>query len=384
MKVYRILIIASCILFIQQKQCSAKEVLIIETSQRVNIKSNKRHNDIANLVNAYLLSVPDTVNNNPYWNKEEQKIFKIYDFALYNMHNGMKNYHKLYRIRLIDIIETNLDSFYQVKLMFSSKDTCLNENSLNPYCIISYRIKLINNEFKLFSNSYVLLKKWQRIINGGITYYISPNMSITEKELTLNDRFIDSVNTVFNIQRRINNYRYYACANTQEMAEIQGFDYWLGAGSGQAINENKQIFAANKTIHYPHEIVHAIFAEYKPHQILEEGLAVYLGGTGSGHTYKAYKNWYTELKQDTSLMMKIQSLSFDELLKNRFQNGSTSLYYLTGALMIDHIIKTKGITILKKILSYDSKNFYIALEKEAMIKPEELDKLFKSWFVVNR
>jgi hypothetical protein len=384
MKAYRILIIASCILFLHKKYCSAKEVLIIETSQRVNIQSNKLHKDIANLVNAYLLSVPDTVNNNPYWNEEEQKIFKIYDFALYNMHNEMKNYHKLYRIRLIDIIETNLDSFYQVKLMFSSKDTCLNENSLNPYCIISYRIKLVNNKYKMFSNSYVLLKKWQRINNGGITYYISPNMSITEKELTLNDRFIDSINTVFNIQRRISNYRYYACANTQEMAEIQGFDYYLGAGSGQAINENKQIFAANKTIHYPHEIVHAIFAEYKPHSILEEGLAVYLGGTGSGHTYKAYKNWYTELKQDTSLMIKLQSLSFDELLKNRFQIGSTSLYYVTGALLIDHIIKTKGITILKKILLYDSNNFYIALEKEAMIRPEELDKLFKSWFVVNR
>jgi hypothetical protein len=83
-------------------------------------------------------------------------------------------------------------------------------------------------------------------------------------------------------------------------------------------------------------------------------------------------------------MMKVQLLSFDELLNNKFQNGSTSLYYITGALLIEHILKTKGIETLKKILTYDTNNFYIALDKEAKIKPEELNKLFKSWFLVNR
>jgi hypothetical protein len=242
----------------------------------------------------------------------------------------------------------------------------------------------VNNKYKIFSNSYYLLKKWQRFNNGGITYYISPNMSISNTELTLNDRFIDSVKNSINLLTDISNYYYYACYNTQEMAELQGFDYWLGAGTGQTIKENKQIYSANKSIHYPHEIVHAIFAEYKPHQILDEGLAVYFGGTGSGHTYKSCKNWYIELIQDTVLMMKVQLLSFDELLNNKFQNGSTSLYYITGALLIEHILKTKGIETLKKILTYDTNNFYIALDKEAKIKPEELNKLFKSWFLVNR
>jgi hypothetical protein len=132
---------------------------------------------------------------------------------------------------------------------------------------------------------------------------------------------------------------------------------------GAAFVQSKIIFGANDSEYYPHEVVHLYLYEYFPYanDIIEEGLATYLGGSLELDYKKHLQTLKVHLKSHKVDVLKELLAESHYTLTDR-----TSLMYSVGALICDLAVKKCGKQGLITLLDSGKSNEDLLLTLEGL------------------
>src|SRR5699024_10466861 len=109
----------------------------------------------------YLASNPDSVYDNPYWNKKERQKYEIFDF----LRSGYlkREIYTGYKPILLAVIPKK-NHFYEIKTAFLSQHETI-------LCIANVYAKKVNGRFRLFNALPINTRNWEERTVGSITYH---------------------------------------------------------------------------------------------------------------------------------------------------------------------------------------------------------------------
>lgn len=292
--------------------------------------------DLAPLVRLYknyIESHPDSIYDNPYWNKAEKEKYEDFDISRNSLFQGVQgawtasSLYSFFTAHILNIEKR--DSVYRIKVMLYNPDADSIYNAYNPGLIQRYYAIRENGEWRLANAFTYDLSNWQTVETKHINYHF-PRKELYSKELAkkAND-FCDSIIKRFNYPELDQKIEYYICTGETEVGEVLGFDYYIfGWALGKTI-QNK-IISGNGTVYYPHEFVHFIDEDPAGRgRWISEGFATWLGGSVG----KSYEELAKEFANEY--------VGIDTASYNWAWNCQLNCYTL-GALLIDIVHDTKG------------------------------------------
>jgi hypothetical protein len=333
-------------------------------------------NGVYHLWKNYLNSRPDSIYDNPYWSTSEKMKYKDFDLTRrflygYATYGGIKYNILKHYIPMVLSIEKR-GAMYEIRTAYINHDTTEWAKPSNPWAIQKVYCEKENTVWKLFSALKINTKNWKSQKYGQLSYYYSEEYEFNSDNAYKTVEFIKNINSKY----KLNNSReieFYISQNSDELAEIIGFDYLLGISEGLAYSDNFQVFSGIGSELYHHEIVHLLFNEYSDtHSILSEGLATYLGGTGDISFGEALKNLSLYLKNNDSIYI-------DMIVNNAFINGSVEVYYTTGAVICKMLEDMGGPELILKVMSKTKSkdDLFLELERAFDVKRNNLNKKWR-------
>jgi hypothetical protein len=152
MKLSSLLILILLICKLTNSQTSKINIII---HSRVDT-SKKEVREIVDLWTNYLNSQPDSIYDNPYWNEEEKKKYKNFDFSIKYMYQFPSQQLLNYFKPTILSIEKEGDN-YNIRTLFEAEGLKGYYQKSNPWCITKlYAIKE-KNQWKLKNALSILL-----------------------------------------------------------------------------------------------------------------------------------------------------------------------------------------------------------------------------------
>lgn len=291
---------------------------------------------IVNLYVNYIESHPDSIYNNPYWNKAEKKKYKDFDISRNSVFQGGQgswsaaSFYTIFTAHILSIEKK--DSVYKIKVMFyrtgndqHSKDFA----KFNPPMIQRYYAILENGEWKLANAFTYDFGGWHTAETKYINYHFPRKTMFNEELAKKANRFCDSIICRFDYPPLEEKIEYYICNGEFEVGEILGYDFYIyGWALGKTI-QNK-IISGNGTVYYPHEFVHFIDDDPEPRgQHIAEGFATWLGGS----VEKSYPQLAEVFANE---YLKSPNASFAWAWDSKLSK------YALGALIIDMVFDEKG------------------------------------------
>jgi len=225
-------------------------------------------------------------------------------------------------------------------------------NKFNPIAINRMAAIPEGNGYKLANAFSYDTKEWH-IKNSKYIIYHFPVVKYYSDSLDiLNNQFCENLIMRFGFKKPPQ-IELYVVDGVHEVGKLLGYDYYIyGNANGKSINN--MIISGNKSIYYPHEIVHQ-FVNVNPKRniLLNEGFATYLGGNGG----KQYK----QLLKDYAKEYKFLKLDFEEACK-----GDKLNFYPLGAIIVDIIQSDYGDKKLIELMdeqTYSLDDLFAAIQK---------------------
>ena len=259
--------------------CSAQKI----SSKSQVILENQKNDDIPQinqLWNKYLLSSPDSLYNNPYWNNKEKEKHKSYDLlrsegylGLYNMakYSDMKNL-----VLSITPIKNNL---YDIHSMYFW------EGEEYPYVICTTHVLSYKDEEGKFVLSNWLnyySRNWRTYTKGKITYHYQSCKKNREK-INKSLAFLSFIEKEYDV--RIEHMDVFISSGWRESQRLKGFGYDIGETAksdmtdlgGTTDIENCIIYSnSEKGEYYQHEMMRLVRSRYiNANSLLTDGLSEY-------------------------------------------------------------------------------------------------------------
>ncbi|MDV6167134.1 hypothetical protein R1T16_01775 [Flavobacterium sp. DG1-102-2] len=327
------------------------QTIDLDVSARVDT-TNAEINKVYHLYKQYINSKPDSLSQNPYWNKIEMERYhkaglKVADnFSLFgngNYENGSLHYF-VPKILQIDKVE---EGRYQIKTIFMARNEDQDYKQFSPLAVSKlYAVKDIAGNYKLENVIDYDTRKWKKYTYKFITYYVHPLCDFNKKKAKNAVSFCINIIRQFKLQEP-EKITYYITPNSDELGKILNFDYWLSYSMGRAFPNFRTIYTGFNDEEFKHELLHLLFPTSENCNrpfIINEGIATWLSGPGYDETFEdALRVFSGEIKD--------KEVSLDEIITSKYRNTlDNNPIYLSGAVICKLVYERYGTTGIIRLL----------------------------------
>ena len=394
-----IFLISICNLFAAEHPAGYVELIDLPITVRVDT-TDADIKAVYDLWRKFLSSRPDSAINSSLWNKKELKRYGEPYAArswIYNSEQIIKSFPplllsidkegKFYAIRTLYYSE-GLEEPYKssnpwamqtmyakkVKIKIKNENEEKEMDSLPQSKRVGYvapksdrlREKKDSTEYRLFDPLHVITDSWDKRRMGPIDYHF-PHDYFFDRGVGLRmTRFIKHIRKKYGLPK-VSPIEFYITRNQDEIAAAVGLDFILGSSAGRSNTPNAQVFSSLASEWYPHEITHLLFRDFKPHFILNEGIATYLGGSMN----RPFDSLAVDLDQffDSN-----DSITFQQILDSPYLEGSTAIYYTVGAVLCKMAYQEGKAEKVKELLSSGvaDDELYATIERVLRIMKQDI------------
>jgi len=320
-------------------------------SSRVDTTSEDVRAVIA-LYENYYRSKPDSIYDNPYWNKREKELYRDFDFSRASIFQGGMNASTLFQYFSPFVMSVErIGEKYQIRVLFSSATTDPKYAGSKVWCIQKLNAVREEGQWVLENLIIDLSKNWSTKKHGYIEYIYPPSHQFDTHEAArakhFCDEFIKNYNPNFN-----DTFKYYVTSSKDAMGLLENFDYYfVGITTGKA--REGMILTAKGNEFYPHEFIHKLLPPNdKRGHVIEEGMAVFFGTKVNA---QEYEDLMSKLAKD--LNTDSETINFYTTISQEERNNGYQTAYPTGAAICELVYQQKGHVGLKKLMTADTKGY---------------------------
>ncbi|WP_313420090.1 hypothetical protein [Sphingobacterium multivorum] len=335
---YLLLVVKLCILFSAYSQ--ETPTIAVSPIVDLEIPINQK---IVNTVDSFLRFRDDYTNINRYKYCERSDFDRFGSpfFFLQDMEKNNSGKH-VFDPCIMEIIPWISQKQFIVKISFISSSKPLLKALVNVIA------KYDNDTVKISSYLNFTEQTWQRIEKEEMTYYISRNrLKNINKDIKEQIKFNKIISKYFDIPRI--SLTYYSASTVEEFFNMQGFQYhpMMFADSTGGVVYKDNILSANNSEYYPHEISHLYIRKAVPgiNQFFDEGLATYLGGSGT-LSYEQLKAIFKKEVSNIDIWKVCQSSIFDK----SYWKHDFPASYVIASVVCEYGIKKYGKSEFLKLL----------------------------------
>lgn len=341
------ILLRSALLFAQ----ADSESLKVLVSSRVDT-SNSDVRAVIDLYENYYNSNPDSIYDNPYWNKSEKALYRDFDFSRASIFQGGMDAEKLFQYfsPFVMSVEPIGDKF-QIRVLFSSPTTDPEYAGSKVWCIQKLNAVKENESWVLENLIVELSKNWSSKQVGFIEYVFPPNHRFDDDAASRAEKFCNEIIERFNPDFD-DSFKFYVTSSTDDMGLLENFDYYfVGITTGKA--REGMILTAKGNEFYPHELVHKLLTPNpKRGYLIEEGLATFLGTRENQKEYEVLMNKLAiDLEEDPE-KMNLKSVLSQTVPFNGYQTA-----YPAGAGICELVYEKKGDEGLIQLLKADTRTY---------------------------
>jgi hypothetical protein len=193
-------------------------------------------------------------------------------------------------------------------------------------------------------------KQWEHRTMGPITYIVSPKHRFREDQAIEQQRVVERLSAFFEVP--VFPIRFYTFTAPADLYTAKGFTYhplMHTIASGGMVDGTGNVYSGNDKDIYVHEVVH-LFAHRRfldAPGLLHEGLATLIGGS-VGHDYDWHRaNMERYLASDPTIDLRDRCNTY----VRDYIYTDTSVPYMIGALLCEHILRADGREGLFKVMA---------------------------------
>ena len=268
---------------------SEEQRIKLQVGGRVDT-TNQEVKEILRLYENYLNSRPDSIYDNPYWNKEEKSLYEDFDFSRSSIFQGGVLPNKLFSIYPPFVMSVEpLDEKYQIRILFASSNYAPQYVGSRVWCIQKLNAFLEDDHWVLENLIVELSKKWNNKNFGLIDYYYPSKFTLNEADAHKSVNFCNGIISRFN-PSFYEPFRFYITNSIDDMGLLDNFDfYFVGSTTGKSAAG--KIISALGNAYYPHEFIHQLLPQNPDRsRVIDEGLAEFLGTKVEGKKYSELMN----------------------------------------------------------------------------------------------
>ena len=302
-----------------------------------------------------------------YYSAEDCKQFKVPDKMAFSL-MGDDPIYKWGKPTIISIKQENKN--VHIKTLFADTDSL---KELTVYYICNNYVGFDRAMKPYFINPMSInVKQWQSATNRNVTYYFPKYHRFNKVKSDSLIRKITQLEKDWDLKPI--NIRYYFTDTNDEMQIFKGFDYNFEMGStdkpsGLSDATDNLVFSSGWGENYFHEIVHLYLNKLHPNSPLNEGLAVFYGGS-LGHNL----DWH--LHRINQYLKEHPEIDLNFLDKFYYMDNLTNPNSALKGLLCELTFKKKGVIGLKKLMSYNSLDEI--LSEEFNVKKLDWNKFFRT------
>jgi hypothetical protein len=320
--------------------------LDITIHQRVDT-TNMEVKEIAELWIHYLNSQPDSLYDNPYWNRAEKLKYKNFDLSMTYLYQFPSAQLLKYFQPTILSIEKEGDN-YGIRTIFYADGLQGAYRTSNPWCITKLYAVKENNTWKLKNALPIITETWNRTTVGKITFIYPPQHVFDEGLAKKSNAFCNQLVEEFGFPTW-KPFDFYIASNTDELGKLLNFDFFFaGYTTGIGMNDNRILLTGLNSAFYPHEFVHLMMPPFERHGMIEEGFATWKGGVMEKSFDESAKTLATEVAANDQVV-------FSDIL-NKEWGWQVSAFYTTGAIFCHAAYAKGGVGLVKKLLETPNDN----------------------------
>jgi hypothetical protein len=282
-----------------------------------------------------------------YWPESELNLRKVPDQSIY-MFDDYPLYSQGYNQTIIYVRPT--DKYVKFKIQLSSVDSLKHMMTMS---IFNYYVAFDKQHQPYFINPLTVnLANWHINKVRNVTYYYPPYYHFNIEKAARLIKQIMSLEKVWGLQPI--NIRYYLTTDNDELYKLVGFDYALTMGnklkpSGKSDGIDNQVYCSGWGEDYFHEIVHLYLNHLYPKSPLQEGLAVFYGGS-MGHDIK----WH--LKRVNKYLLDHPNIDLTDINNFWYTDPYTNPGSAIQGMICKMAYQKGGFNGLKQLMTYTSFN----------------------------
>jgi hypothetical protein len=344
----------------------------ISITNRVDTTHNSEVKQVFHLWKNYLLSRPDSVYNNPYWNTKEKERFKNFDLSRTSIYQFSAPELLSYYKPTVLAIEKEGNK-YSIRTLFYAEGLKGEYKGSNTWGILKIFALKENNEWKLENNFFNETKNWHFKNYGYIQYHYAHSHKFDSLLAFKSIQFCDSIAKVFDFPKTLP-FDFYVTKSPDELGLLLGLEYvFAGIAYGKALYDERILLGGFDSEYYPHEFVHFITPNNKNrNDLIEEGFATWLGGSQN-------KSFTENIDVLAKELFKSDTISLNHIL-NKNWGWSYNSFYTSGALICQMVFEKRGVKGIKQLLNADTKTddkMFNELKKLLAYSKEQFIKAWK-------
>tara|TARA_R110002049_G_scaffold131864_4_gene290689 strand:- start:1668 stop:2807 length:1140 start_codon:yes stop_codon:yes gene_type:complete len=346
--------------------------LPLSVSNRVDT-NNAEVRKIIHLYANYLNSNPESIYDNPYWNKKEKTTLKDFDLsreALFQIFNG-----KQLQLRFPPFVLSvdKISSKYKIRVLYSSNTTDIKYIGSKVWAIHQlYAIKE-NGRWVLENALPNITSKWLNLEKSRVNFVYPNNHQFSNLNADKANFFCEEILKRFNTNYSNPPFHFFITNSIDQMGQLENFDfYFAGVTSGKS--KEGMIFTAKGNEYYPHEFVHQLLPKNSQRgHIIEEGLATYLG---TRENIGEYTKLMSQLALDIQLK---QAINFHNILDFKSEYNGYQVAYPAGAAICEMVANRKGDQGLNQLINGNTSNKQNTINLLSTILDINEDQVIQLW-----
>lgn len=320
-------------------------------SSRVDTTSEEIRS-VIKLYEDYYRSKPDSIYDNPYWNKKEKALYKDFDFSRISIFQGGMDANSLFQYFSPFVLSLEpIGAKYQIRVLFSSATTDPKYAGSKVWCIQKLNAVKEGQSWVLENLEVEISKGWSSKKSGFIDYRFPPTHEFDVQEAGRAGSFCDEIIRRFN-PGYDGSFKYYITSSKDDMGLLENFDYYfVGITTGKA--REGMILTAKGNEFYPHEFIHKLLpTNPKRNFVVEEGLAQFLGTKENKEEYESLMN-----KLAVDLEERSETINFKSVISQSVRFNGYQTAYPAGAAICEIVHGLSGDPGLQQLLMADTMEF---------------------------
>ncbi len=321
----------------------------LQLSGRIDT-SNTAIKEVIQLYENYLNSQPDSLYDNPYWNKKEKAEYRDFDFSRTSLFNGLSSA-QLFRSYSPFVMSVEpQNGKYQIRVLYSNTASEPPYIGSKVWCIHKLNAVKENGAWKLENLIVEETRDWNHQQVGFIEYVFSDAHPFDEKQAQTAIKYCNSIKRRFNPDFN-SKFQFYLANDVDEMGLLENFDfYFTGITTGKA--REGMILSSTNNEFYPHEFIHKLLPENPDRgHVIEEGVATFLG---TKEDAEAYAKTMKKLADDFN---KVETFTLENILNNQTKWNGYPVAYPGGALICEVIHGKKGDEGINQLIRGKTNNY---------------------------
>jgi len=281
-----------------------------------------------------------------YWSVEDCKSFKIPDPAVYGIGGDYPTY-SMATAQTVFYIKPVSEHLFVLKSTGGWIDSLKNYNVLYNS---NHYIRRDNGKLNFISPYSYTKDQWTTNKVGTVTFFHPKTLSFKPDQANLLIKSIRQLEKDWNVPPIA--IKYFYTSTYDEVQFIRGFDYTMGLGNadkptGISNQDDNIVYCAGNGENYFHEVVHLYLNPIHQKSPLNEGLAVFYGGSLGKPL-----NWH--IKRLQTYLQAHQEVDLSKLNDFYFMDNYTNPYSTILGMLCQISFEKDGIKGLKRIMAYTS------------------------------